>query len=210
MPAEPLSSTFTAAACADIVRGSGDWIFVDIGFSGSKRSSGIAVGDSDPDEVLFRDLHGRIAEALRAGHGPANLLVEAPLSVTFDHAGNPTPRSIERERDKRRDWYSGTGPAVLLAAMYLLRRLAVAAPPRPIRLVEGFLSFKTRRTRSSHAADVARLREVAWRLPGATGRIVPPAALKRNPNDTLDSAFAVAGLRTGIPPVVIASPPPPT
>ena len=174
--AKPPSSVFTAAI-RDDVQSSGDWIFVDIGFSKRKRSSGIAVGDQNPEQVRFRDLSKRIAQALHAGKGPANLLIEAPLSVAFDRAGNPTPRSIERQGDKRRDWYSGAGPTVLLAAMHLLRSLADEAPQRPIRLIEGFLSFKMPRTRSSHAEDVARLRDVAWRIPGARGCIVPPVEL---------------------------------
>ena len=209
MPPAKSPSAFTAASCDDVYRDSGDWIFVDIGFSNAKRSSGIAVGADDPDEIRFSDLPKRIGQALLRGEGPANLLIEAPLSIAFDHTGNPTPRSIERQRDKRRDWYYSGGPTVLLAAMHLLRRLSDARPQRPVRLVEGFLSFKARRTRSSHANDVARLREVAWGLPGARGCIVSPTDLKLRASDTLESAFAVAGLPTGVPPVVFVPPPSP-
>lgn len=200
-------NTFAAATLADINRWSGDWIFVDIGFSHARRTSGIASGTNDPDEILFSDLPARIANILRSGSGPANLLIEAPLSVAFTVAGNPAPRSIERQGDLRRDWYSGSGAAVLLATIHLLRRLSAAAPARPLRLVEGFLSFKRRRTRLSHAADVARLREVAWSTGTAEGRIVAPGDLKRGPDDTLVSAFAVAGMDSGVPPVVYAGPP---
>ena len=199
-------NTFTAATLADINRWSGDWIFVDIGFSHARRTSGIATGADDPDEILFSDLSSRIVDSLRSGSGPANLLIESPLSVAFTTAGNPAPRSIERQGALRRDWYSGPGASVLLATMYLLRLLSAAAPPRPLRLVEGFLSFKRRRTRSSHAADVTRLREVAWSAGTTEGRIVAPGDLKRNPSDRLVSAFAVAGMDCGIPPVVYVGP----
>ena len=206
-PAYRPAYTLTAISSADINRCSGDWIFVDIGFSHARRTSGIAVGTDDPDEVLFSDLPGRIVDALRSDSGPANLLIEAPLSVAFTADGNPAARTIERRGDARRDWYSGPGAAVLLATMHLLRRLVAAAPPRPLRLVEGFLSFKSPRTRSSHAADVAQLREVAWRTAAAEGRVVAPQDLKRSPTDTLASAFAVAGMDTGVPPVVYVGDP---
>ena len=198
---------FAAADLADINRGSGDWIFVDIGFSHARRTSGIASGADEPEEILFGDLADRIADRLRSGSGPANLLIESPLSVAFTATGNPAPRTIERWGRRRRDWYSGAGAAVLLATLHLLRRVASAAPPRPLRLVEGFVSFKRRRTRSSHAVDVARLRDVAWSTGATAGRIVAPGDLKTDPGDRLASAFAVAGMDAGVPPVVYVDPP---
>ena len=90
---------------------------------------------------------------------------------------------------------------MLLATMHLLRRLYEMDSIREIRLFEGFASFKSKQSRSSHTNDVSRLRGVAW---GGSrqGRIVEPEALKMKNDDILLSAFAVAGMDFGVPVVV--------
>lgn len=190
-------------------RGSGEWVFVDIGFSRDARSCGIAVGDSEPRAICFGDLVPRVAEELSKGSCPLNLLIEAPLSVAFNAQGCPTGRKIEKRREgSPRYWYLQAGAVTLLAATYFLRGLHDVASARgrgsdrTIRLFEGFASFKQKGVASSHAEDVARLRDVAWRE-SSRGRIVECEGLRMCSGDTLRSAFEVTGMDFGIPPVVV-------
>ena len=187
-------------------RDSGQWVFVDIGFSGHSKTCGIAIGDSQPRDVRYGDLASRIALELEAGASPLNLLIEAPLSVAFKADGNPTGRRIEKKNGQTRYWYVGAGAAVLLATTYLLRCLYDMRPSREVRLFEGFASFKSKKRRSSHADDVSNLRSVAW---GdiQKGTIVEEGRLKMRDDDILVSAFAVSGMDFGIPAVVVVDDP---
>lgn len=56
---------------------------------------------------------------------------------------------------------------------------------------------------SSHTDDVMALREVAWTLDTTKGRIVSPDALAMGPGDRVISAFRVAGMDFGVPPVIV-------
>lgn len=181
-------------------RGSGRWVFVDIGFSRDKRSCGILVDDSEPREVRYGDLVSRIAREMEKSLSPLNLLIEAPLSVAFNADGNPTGRKIEKRGTQHRYWYEPAGAAVLLATMHLLRRLHDMRPSREIRLFEGFASFKPQEACSSHADDVLNLRSV---VRGEKGIIVDEDGLKMRDDDILLSAFAVSGMDFGIPAVVV-------
>jgi hypothetical protein len=91
---------------------------------------------------------------------------------------------------------------VLVAATYLIRAATDAPPDRDVRLFEGLVSFKPQGASSSHCDDVLKLRSVVWGE-GAIGRIVPPEALAASADDVLMSAFQVAGMNYGIPPVVV-------
>lgn len=182
---------------------SGEWVFVDIGFSRDARSCGVAIGDDRPTEMKFAELAPLILEVVRAGTGPMNLLVEAPMSVAFTPTGNPTGRRLERRGARTRYWYAGLGCAVLIAATYLMRQLYEYGSEREIRLFEGFVSFKEKGTKSSHSKDVADLRSVAWNLGQVPGAVVGPEDLKMNAQDRLCSAFAVSGMDLGVPPVVV-------
>ncbi len=184
---------------------SGKWVFVDIGFSRNARSCGVAIGENDPKEMKFSELAPAILGVVRAGTGPVNLLVEASLSVAFTPGGNPTGRRIEKRGARTRYWYVGLGCAVLVATTYLLRQLYECGSEREIRLFEGFVSFKEKGVKSSHSKDVADLRSVAWNLDHVPGEVVGPDQLKVNPDDRLCSAFAVAGMDLGVPPVVVVS-----
>ena len=75
-------------------------------------------------------------------------------------------------------------------------------PMREIRLFEGFASFKSQGKTSSHAADVAKLRRIAWGE-SDEGRIVGRDGLKMRDDDVLHSAFAVSGMDFGVPAVVV-------
>ena len=183
-------------------RDSGEWVFVDIGFSQNSKSCGIAIGDSEPRAILYGDLGPLIAHELNKGSSPLNLLIEAPLSVAFNANGNPTGRKIEKRGGDTRYWYVGAGAATLLATTHLLRRLYDMHPAREIRLFEGFASFKSKGSPSSHEADVSKLRRVAW---GGSdkGRIVGREGLKMRGDDILLSAFAVSGMDFGVPAVMV-------
>ena len=187
-------------------RDSGQWVFVDIGFSGSSKSCGIAIGDSQPRDLRYSDMVSRIARELEAGASPVNLLIEAPLSVAFNASGNPTGRTIEKKGRQTRYWYVGAGAAMLLATTHLLRCLNDMRPSREVRLFEGFASFKSRGRRSSHADDVSNLRSIVW---GGShkGTIVEAGRLKMRNDDILVSAFAVSGMDFGIPAVVVVDDP---
>ncbi len=193
--------------CDAARRESGVWMFVDIGFSRDTTSSCIAIDESEPSDVLYGELGPWIANEVNKDSSPLNLLTEAPLSVAFNVKGCPTGRTIEKRRSATRYWYQGAGAATLLAATHLLRSLNDMScvqglrSDREIRLFEGFASFKPKGKRASHAADVAKLRRVAW---GETneGRIVSPQELKVCNGDILRSAFIASGMDFGIPPVV--------
>ncbi len=187
----------------DVRPNSGEWVFVDMGFSQKKKSCGIAVGDKEPQEVLFSSIAPQILNAISKGSGPLNLLIEAPLSVAFDVKGNPTSRRIEKRGSDTRYWYVGPGCAVLVATTYLLRKLDEANLARKVRLIEGFASFKERGVSSSHTNDVANLRNIAWGRGQTPGRVVGPNELKADKGDFLCSAFAVSGMDLGVPPVVV-------
>jgi hypothetical protein len=187
---------------SEVNRESGDWLFVDLGFSRASRSCGILLGNGLPEEITFGQLLNRVTQAARHPGRQLCLLLEAPLSVAFTPHGNPTGRSLERRGAKTRYWYAGLGTAVLTAATYLLRAITASPPGRDILLFEGFASFKPKGQASSHTSDVTRLREVVWRPATFTAAIVSPEQIAADPQDILTSAFAVAGMDYGIPPIV--------
>lgn len=201
-----MHQTFVPARLDEVSRSSGDWIFVDIGFAQrGKRSCGVAFHDGDPFEVQFGDLATEIVRWMSRRRGPFHLLIEAPLSVSFDVEGNPTGRGIERRGSDHRYWYESSGCRTLVAATHLLRQLVCRLPASVskgrIRLIEGFHSFKTEP--STHADDVALLRDIAWNPRGTRGKIVAPQQLRAKDCDVLSSAFAVSGMDFGVPPVVL-------
>ena len=187
----------------DVTPNSEEWVFVDMGFSQKSKTCGLAVGDSEPQEVLFSSLAPQIFNVISKGRGPLNLLIEAPLSVAFDAMGNPTGRRIEKRGSDTRYWYVGPGCAVLVATTYLLRDLYEANLTRQVRLFEGFVSFKEQGSPSSHTNDVADLRNIVWGRGQTPGRVVGPNGLKAEKDDFLCSAFAVSGMDLGVPPVVV-------
>ena len=193
-----------AGTVEDAVRDSGDWVFLDLGFSAKSRSCGIAVGDERPCQVSYGELGHRLLALTRRATRPVNLLIEAPLSVAFtkDKDGNPTGRQIEKRGGDTRYWYVGPGAAMMVAATYLVRQLSDSVPVNEVRLFEGFASFKGKGSRSSHVDDVCALRDVVWGR-GSRGRIVGPDELRMSEDDDLRSAFAVAGMDFGIPAVVL-------
>jgi hypothetical protein len=187
---------------AEANRTSGEWVFVDLGFAQAAKSCGLLVGNGKPKEVSFSQLRTEVLEIVATGGKPLNLLIEAPLSVAFNANGNPTGRSIERREKQTRYWYVGLGCSVLVAATYLLRSINDARSHREIRLFEGLASFKPKGVRSSHSDDVLDLRKIIWEGPSKSGRIVPREQLATSQDGRLLSAFLVAGMDFGVPPVV--------
>lgn len=190
-----------AGRIEEAVRSSGEWIFVDVGFSSGAKSCGLLEGDGKPTALTFRDMQARLLSLASSEGHPLNMVIEAPLSVSFGPNGNPAGRTVERRDGKARYWYVGLGCSVIVATTYLLRAVTDAQPNREIRLFEGFVSFKPRGVRSSHCDDVLMLRNLVWGTTRA-GRVVPPEDLAASPEYLLMSAFSVAGMDYGVPPVI--------
>ena len=179
----------------------GEWLFVDVGFSATRRTCGVLKGTGQPCEVTFRELVNlTVQEVKRNDPEPLNLLLEAPLSVAFNKRGNPTGRSFERRGGTPRYWYSGAAPALIIATGHLLRSLVNSGVQRDVRLFEGFLSFKPPNSKSNHIEDVRELRKAVWN--SEQDCIVAPECIKLHDSDTIESAFKFGGMDFGIPPVV--------
>ena len=109
---------------------SGEWVFVDVGFSKESSSCGVLSGEGDPEQLTFSETKNHLVERATASTEPLNLVLEAPLSVAFDSKGNPTHRSIELRDGKQRYWYVSAGASVLVAATYLIRAISDASIAR--------------------------------------------------------------------------------
>ena len=108
--------------------GGGNWVFLDIGFSANRPSSGLAIRDAPPMRTQFADAKRRIVEHITRANSATSFVIEAPLSVCFNKNGNPTGRKIEKEtiegKTKTRYWHAGLGCSVMVAAMYLIRAIS--------------------------------------------------------------------------------------
>lgn len=89
--------------------------------------------------------------------------------------------------------------------MYLVTAVLKAEPKIEIRLFEGFVSFKKDGGKRSHCDDVVLLKEVVNNPDRHSNSIVAGKSLKADPTDTLNSAFLVAGVDLGIPPVIMGN-----
>ncbi len=182
---------------SDLAWGDGNWAFLDIGFSNNSRSCGLLVGNEDARCVRFGEALRRIKDWVRLSTSPSNLVIEAPLSVCFDKNGNPKRRKIENQEGKQRYWYVGAGSPVMVAAMYLVRALDDSKPRVPVRIYEGFVSFKKGGGASRHESDAEALRAIVKNP--MDGQIYSAVDLKEDSSDILKSAFDVLGLNCGIP-----------
>jgi len=191
-----------AGTVDDIRWDSGQWVFLDIGFANKKRSCGLLIQDGDPVELQFGEMCKELSNLVTSSTNQVNLVIEAPLSAAFDKHGNPVGRSMEKKGSKARYWYTGLGCVVMTAAMYLIRTLNDVQPKIPILLFEGFVSFKNKDEQSDHSKDVLALREIVMDPSANGGSIIAPNALQMNEEDTIVSAFAVAALDCGVPPVI--------
>jgi hypothetical protein len=197
----------------DVCPESGEWLYVDVGFSSKRKSCGV-LGDDDaaPEVLTFAEALARLiatAASVEAANTPnkanLNLLIEAPLSAAFNERRNPTGRTFEQAEGHHRYWYEGGGCLVMTAAMYIIRALHDSKPRRKVRLFEGFLSFKPKGQVSSHRKDVEALRAVVRNRTRPHDMVLAPDQLASNPSDIVVSAFAVAGMNFGVPAVVRTS-----
>jgi hypothetical protein len=93
----------------------------------------------------------------------------------------------------------------MVAALYLVATILRARPKVDVRLFEGFVSFRQVARRRNHCEDVVLLQEVVKNPDRHSESIIAGNALKIDPTDTLNSAFLVAGIDLGVPPVIIGS-----
>lgn len=193
--------TIRAGRIEEAVHTSGDWVFVDVGFSNKEKSYGFLCDDGQPEELTFSEARARLVHLVQSGTQPLNLVLEAPLSVAFDSLENPVGRKIEKRDGIARYWYVPLGCGVMVPATYLLRAITDSTRTREVRLFEGLVSFKPKGVASNHCDDVQRLRDIVWGVVGS-GRVVASNELTSDSSHTLRSAFAVSGMDYGIPPVV--------
>ena len=182
-------------------RSSGQWVFVDVGYSSSAKSCGFLVADGMPTALTFGELKERLIELSQSEGEPLNLVLEAPLSCSFNKAGNPTGRSVEKRGSATRYWYVGAGAAVLLGSLDLVGSLRSSRPVRNIRLFEGFASFKDKAT--SHTKDVEDLRDIFWNTESEIGRVFGSDQLCQKPTDSIQSVFLLLGVDYGVPPIAV-------
>ncbi len=180
------------------IENSGRWIFLDIGFSGSKKTCGIAFDKGESKTIYFGEVYDAIIGFVKESAEPVNLVIEAPLSVAFDDKGNPVGRSFERKGNFSRYWYVGAGCSTMVAAIYLMSQLAKAKIKAEIRLFEGFASFKGKTKNSkgnSHTKDVKKLQNAI--KSNKKGCFIDLAKY-----ENYQSSFKVLGLDFGVPPVI--------
>jgi hypothetical protein len=181
------------------------WIIWDVGFGEDVKSSGLLMPHMEPKCFRFSCAKRQIVEQVKNAKTHTNLVIEAPLSVCFNKDGNPTPRvCVERvEVDgetKYRRWHQAGG--IMIAAMYVIRAIADAAPNKPVRLFEGFVSYKDKEVRSDHCRDVSLLREVIKDPERFSDCIYSGESLRGNSTNTIESAFKVCRLDCGVPAVI--------
>ena len=148
------------------------------------------------------DLKSKLIGLAEIGGPPLNIVIEAPLSISFNKKGNPAGRSFEKSEKGSRYWYTNGGCVVMVSAGYLLRALLETVPAREIRLFEAFVSFKPKDKKSSHLEDVLAMRE-AVKKSKEPGIVVNHYEIAQK-NHVVQSAFVAWGFDLGVPPVLKA------
>lgn len=174
---------------------------LDAGFSATARSCGIAwssSSDAGSDMTTYQATIDRLTEWMKSNRESV-LIIEAPLSTAY-RDGNPARRGDFEIRKgegatQTRDWYSGPGAAVTLAALNILRKLQMAGTlaESTVHLLEGFVSFGDTRNHQEVAEglrDAFRNNQGTWHqvthgletltvttLEGIEGATEPPAIL---------------------------------
>lgn len=192
-----------AGSVKEVTPTSGNWVFLDIGFANKVKSCGLLFGEGVPTETTFNDAVTKIVKYIGSSNKPVNLVIEAPLSVSFDNKGNPKGRSVEKQDTKTRYWYVPLGAAVMVAALYLVRSIYDSKPHNEVRLFEGFVSFKDSKKSTNHSNDVLLLRNIVNNYVKERNAIISPEDLLMDDTDKIQSAFLVAGLGMGIPPILM-------
>ena len=84
-----------------------------------------------------------------------------------------------------------------------MNKLYDSHPTGDVRLFEGFVSYKSKDTRSNHLKDVELLREAIKGAHTRLHRVIRPEEIKSAPDDNIRSAFEVMNLADiGIPPII--------
>jgi hypothetical protein len=135
---------------------------LDVGFSATARSSGvawIAVEKRGSEEMTHQAAITHLISWLKE-HRESVLIIEAPLSTAY-RDGNPARRGEFEAarvdgRTRTRDWYSGPGAAVTLAALNILRKLQIegSLATSTVHLLEGFVSFGDTRSHQQVAESL--------------------------------------------------------
>jgi hypothetical protein len=204
------AASIRAGTMTELKEPIGDWAFVDVGFARQGETCGLLFVESgrwndDPalERLAFGSLVNRLRTLAERAGEPLNLVLEAPLSSAFGPSGNPAARCGERRGSQCRYWYSGPGPAVTIAALYILRALHASARSRELRLFEGFVSVKDRSVPSDHLADVVALRDVVASGGTKVGRFVAPSVLDGHGPGEVESTLGLLGLDPTPPPMII-------
>jgi hypothetical protein len=176
---------------SDIFWSSGIWFILDIGFSSKRKTCGFLLHDDEPKKAKFDEAIEAVIKAAQENK-ILNLVIEAPLSVAFDKYGNPKARAYEKQGNKTRYWYAGPVCAVMVAAMYLMKKVFDSNPSNEIRLFEGFVSYKSREEKSNHLRDVERLRESIRDPKKFRDCFIEPNSLAIDQDDTIESVFKVS------------------
>ena len=192
-----------AGVKSEISLSTGEWLILDIGFANKSNSCGLLINRKSTVDLQFNEAKEKICRFISNSMKLVNLVIEAPLSVTFDSKGNPKGRAIEKQGSKTRYWYTGPGCSVMVAAMYLVKAITETPANVEVRLFEGFVSFKESGKKSNHSRDVELLWEVIENPSQYPEAIIEPESLKMASSDTLKSAFLIAGIDAGIPPIIM-------
>jgi hypothetical protein len=125
---------------------------VDLGFATAQNASnGITFSDGinqviPPTALCFSAAVALLNQTLLQFQGrDATLILESPLSMAFDHAGNPCHRNVELGRNYRRGarpttpkgWFYQAGANLTLGSVRFLRSLAIPDNVN-VYLIEGF------------------------------------------------------------------------
>lgn len=172
-----------------------DWYSLDIGFSSKRATCGIFRTDTNSTKRLHygevsTDISDFASTKMRIG-----LIIEAPLSYSFNASGNPCGRSFEEKNGKTRYWYAGLGACVMNAAMFLLQQLHQSPVKCELILFEGFLSFKD--TPRSDEDDARRLYK-------KHSHMIDPSRIKAKQTDSLSGIADVFGGPSDAPGVIVA------
>jgi hypothetical protein len=143
-----------------------NWFIVDIGYSSSSKSCGYYTSEKEKDDISYGELAKTIKD-YASNKKEIGLIIEAPLSISFDKNGNPKGRKPEKIKftekeiiDKNlkvktltRYWYYGAAATVSLATLELLNN--IKSSETSIYLFEGMVTFKVddESQESSHWKD---------------------------------------------------------
>ena len=130
-----------------------NWFIVDIGYSSSSKSCGYYTSETENDDISYGQLANTIKNYAK-DKKEIGLIIEAPLSISFDKDGNPKGRRPEKIKfsekeiiDKNlkiktqtRYWYFGAAATVSLATLELLNN--IKSSETSIYLFEGMVTFK--------------------------------------------------------------------